>query len=280
MADPLEFLDTNSMSPEERQALSLVTGAANPTLTPREDVPVAQGGLQGETAMVQPIVEAPASLAEGGDVAGGAHSVPLATFLDMRDKAKKAEDRAAALEAAQQTQEPIEFNIPDPKVDPAGFAQASQALTNLQILSERMNFSEDFARLKFKDEEGMVDAARDWAVGRFKTDPGYEDRIMNERDPYAAIIKDYKGSKQLETLETDDWTQFQAWKASQAGGNVSTSALVNTAPAAAAPAVAASQQQARALPPRSIADLPSAGGNLHTVAVGSGQAFDSVFPMR
>lgn len=280
MADPLEFLDTNSMSPEERQALSLATGAANPTLTPMEEAPAPLEGIQGQTVAVEPVPEAPRTADEGGNVSGGVHSVPLATFLDMRDSNKKLKEQLEAFQAAAPASQPIEFNIPDPKEDPAGYSQATAAITHLQILSERMNFSEDFARLKYKDEDGLVDKAQAWAVTKFQADPGYEDRIMNQRDPYDQVIKDYKASLNLEVLETDEWTQFQAWKAAQAGGNVSTSAPVTTAPAAAAPAAAVPQSPARPLPSPSIADLSSAGGNLHSVAVGAGQAFDNVFPSR
>lgn len=273
MADPLEFLDMNTMSEQERNALAAVAGASQPTLEPVAMVPDTA-----QPAAAAPVVAETPEVIDG--VAAGAHSVPLATFLDMRDKAKKASDELEALRTASQTHEPIEFNIPDAATDPAGNAAARQALTNLQILSERMNFSEDYARLKYKDDAELVDTAQQWAIGRFKADPAYEDRIMNERNPYETIIADYRSSKQLETFAGDEWTQFQAWKASQAGGNVSVPAPVIEQPSGAAPAAPVPQQPAKPLPPRSIADLPSAGGNAHLIAVGAGQAFDNVFPMR
>lgn len=273
MADPLEFLDTNTMSEQERNALAAVTGASQPTLEPVALVP----DMSQPAAAAPAVAEAPVVI---DGVVEGAHSVPLATFLDMRDRATKAKERADALEAASQVHEPVEFNIPDAATDPAGNAAARQALTNLQILSERMNFSEDYARLKYKDETELVDTAQQWAIAKFKADPAYEDRIMNERNPYETIIADYRSSKQLEAFAGDEWTQFQAWKAGQAGGNISAAAPVIVQPVGVAPVAPTPQQPARPLPPRSIADLPSAGGNAHLIAVGAGQAFDSVFPMR
>lgn len=268
MADPLEFLDIQSMSEDERNALNLARGVSNPT-------------LQAETTVVEPpaaVEPAPETLVDGSEPAEG-HRVPLATYLSTRDELKDTKAKLAEFEAKQNAvSNAIEFNLPDPVKDPAGYSQATAAIGRLELLNERMNYSEKFARFAFKDEGTLVDDAKAWALGRFENDPSYEESIMQDADPYDKVVKDYRASQQVATLQTDEWSQFQAWKAAQAGATVDQKATPAASVAQPVAPVATQQQPASRAPvPRSITDLPSAGGSTHAVTAGPGQAFDNVF---
>lgn len=267
MADPLDFLDIGTMSEDERNALGMTQGALNPT-------------LQAETTVVEPPAAAEPvkeDLVTGAEPVEG-HRVPLATYLQTRDELKDTKAKLAEFEAKQNAaSSAIEFNLPDPAQDAAGYARATAAIGRLELLNERMNYSEKFARFAYKDEATLVDDAKAWALGRFEGDPSYEEHVMQDADPYDRIVKDYKASQQVATLQTDEWTQFQAWKAAQAGATVDQK--ITPATPAAQPAAQAAPQQPASRPPvpRSITDLPSAGGSTHGVTAGPGQAFDNVF---
>lgn len=270
--DALSFLDSGSMSQQERDALALTTGGESPTT---------QAETTTETAGQASVGTTPAAKVEVEQFEddGTGHRVPLTALLNEREKRQRLEGELATLRTTQETQEAdgaLTFDFPDPNRDPAGYARAQAGFQNLQLLNERMNFSERFARMKHTDD--VVQAAHDWAITRFKADPSYEERIMHEADPYEAIVKDHKVQTRGEEVKDDDWTAFQAWKAQQAAeAGQGDGSQIAQQPAAQAQAGAAPQQQARRMPAASIADMPGAGGSPHAVPVGAGQAFDNVF---
>lgn len=176
--------------------------------------------------------------------------VPLAALHEVRDKVKHLEGELAA---AKSQPEPVA--VPDVFEDPEGFQAFQTSQVDMKTLSVKLDLSEDLAREKFGDD--TVEAAREWALKRYEDLPGYKQKVLSQRNPYAFIVQEYQKDQLASQVNPDDWTQFQAWKAAQ-------SAVV---PAAHPQPVAA---------PVSIANAPSAGGVQH-VAIGGQAIFDDVF---
>lgn len=206
-------------------------------------------------------------------------SVPLATFLDMRDKLKKAEGRVKELEPAAE-----EVVVPDPVKDPRGYADYQSSVAQVQILNERLNVSERFARKEHGAE--LIDKVKAWALEKFETDEDFTKRIMNDADPYEAGVKEYQREQLLKELEDPaEIEAFRAWKASQQNGGQPPAPkpqpdkpqpAANAAPAKpAAPATQA--KKVPAVVPKSINDAPGGGGGHVAQVQGDGVAFDSLF---
>lgn len=205
-----------------------------------------------------PAPEAPLELTERADGSKAEPGyIPIAALLDTRDKLKAAEalasarEREIALLQGQQQQPPV-----DMFEDPEGF----QAAINRQILSAKLDLSEENARDKFGDE--TVEAARDW----FVTQPqAFQQDIMSKRHPYGAAVKEFQRVQALDKLGTDtsDIDQFLAWKAAQQAAPI--------VPAAVIP------NQGSSLPPRSLASAPSAGGLGLTPDPDPDEAFGAAF---
>lgn len=264
--DALGFLDQTGLDPNERALVEQATG--NQALSPPPPA-------------VQPAPAKDETLVSDG----AGHQIPLATYLDERRRREKAEDALAALTPADNGGGGLaDIPVPDPVTDAAGYVRYQAGVNNLAVLNERMNFSEKFARKEYGNEE--VDKMLEWVVARFKTDPQYEERVMQDRDPYETTMADYKTSLRAAELP-DDATlgEFRAWKAQKAaeGGQTDT-------PTADDPGdqprndqgrfVPVAQQPTKAKPPvpKSIVNTPSGGGSAHTVPNGPGQAFDNVIP--
>lgn len=207
-----------------------------------------------------PVPEAPLELTERADGSKAEPGyIPIAALLDTRDKLKAAEALAQSREQElaqyraqqQQPSEPIDmFENPD----------AYQAAISQQILSAKLDLSEENARDKFGDE--TVDAARDWFV---KQPESFRQGILSNRHPYGAAVKEFQRVQALDKLGTDtsDIDQFLAWKAAQ-----QTTPIV---PAAVIP------NQGSPMPPRSLASAPSAGGLGLTPDPDPDEAFGAAF---
>lgn len=273
--DPLSFLEKGSMSEAERDALRVTAGGQSPT-TETQVVEQPAGNV------AAPAQAEPAKVVEKFEDDGTGHQVPLTALLNEREKRQKAEEALAARTKADQettNREPLTFELPDPKADPAAYAQAQANVAQLSILNERMNFSEKFARKEHTN--AVVDAASEWATARFKADPSYEERIIHEADPYETIVRDFKAQQRIKEVETDDeWAKYQEWRKANGlsvqGDTGQQLAPTQQQPAAAAQPAATPQPTAPRMPSSSIADMPGAGGGQTTVPVGPGQAFDAV----
>lgn len=190
---------------------------------------------------------APAPIAEQPKPDAG--HVPLSALMDERDKRKAAEERATAAEAAKPQADA-------PYLDPD---------TENALLQLRLNTSEELVRDKEGDE--TVDAAKAWAIERFKTSPAYQAEVLAKPNPYKFVVAEHKAHLKLQAtqdLDLTDLDAFKAWKA--AGGNAAPPAQAQPAAAIAAPPT----------PPRSLASAASAGGNVNTAPSGPGVAFDAV----
>jgi hypothetical protein len=176
-------------------------------------------------------------------------SVPLPTFLDMRDRAKEAERRAAELEARNAPQTPPQ-QMPDPVDDPQGFAAWNDARTQDALTAQRFEMSDLMAKQQYGEE--VVKTAADWAMERASTDPVFKAAYMRQPHPLDWIVREHKRSGLLNDIgdNVDDWFVREAAKRG----------YQPTAPELApAPAVAATPTAAKpAVPPRSIAsDAPA-----------------------
>lgn len=170
--------------------------------------------------------------------------VPVAEAQRLRARAREAEAAAAAA-AAQYQMQPL-----DPLADVDQFNAALDERVTLAALNAKLDMSEVVARDRHGD--AAVDEALQWALQRYRANPAYRDQILAQKDPYGAVIRDYRREQALERLGNADLSeieQFRAWKAAQA-----------TLQAQPQPAAAPSAPSPSALPPRSLASATNAGG--------------------
>lgn len=239
----LDFLDGPAPAP-----------SATPASEAADDAPAR--GHDGRFTSADPAaapVEEPAPVAAAEAKPEPGH-VPLSALMDERDKRKAAEERASALEAQQPSAEAADLD-PD---------------TANALLQLRLNTSEELVRDKEGDE--TVDAAKAWAIERFKSSPSYQQEVLAKPNPYKFVVAEHKAFLKLEAtrdIDLSDLDAFKAWKAAQATGQ--------GAPPQAQPAAAAPKPAVPAAPPRSLASAPNAGGNVTTVPIGPGVAFDNAF---
>ena len=179
--------------------------------------------------------------------------IPLAAMLDEREKRRKAEERAAALEAQHRKPQ----NIPSVQDDPEAFAQHVHEATQRAVVSERFNISETLATEKHG--EAVVKAAMDWGMERAQASPAFAAEYMKQKHPIDWAVRQHKRDKLISELGDDDNAQ-KAWverRARELG-------LIPAAPQEGATAPqAAPQPVAQPKPPTpspSLASAPSAGG--------------------
>lgn len=211
-----------------------------------------------------PVIEAPAEEApqERED-----KSVPLATFLDMRDKQKDAERRAAdyerQLSEARASQQPQQ--IPDAFDDPQGFARYQQQHVAEAVTAQKFEMSDLIARQSHGDE--TVETATAWAMEKAKANPVFAAEYMKERHPIDWIVRQHKRDSLMQQVGEDP-DEFVRRRAVELG-------LTASPP----PAVVAPQPTVTApkAPPRSLVNAPSHGG-VSEVPVGRLAGMDTVFP--
>lgn len=245
------------------------------------ETPVAAPAVEGAVVNAEEGTKVVLAGGEEGVVDDKGHAVPLATYLDTRDKLKEATTRAETLQAKLDEREASErtpIERPDPATDPAGAQRFDHGLVQLQFLNEKMNNSERFARFEHKDAGDLVDKAKEWAIARFPGDAAYEESVMLHSDPFAKVIKDYQAEQRTTLLDKVDPEDFQRYlDAREKGEPYVPPKREATAATVAASAATAVRRQDPETPTRSIASATSAGGQ-GTVAVGDGEAFKSVFP--
>lgn len=189
---------------------------------------------------------------------------PISALLDERDKRKAAEaelQRYRAQEAQQQAPQ-----APDMFEDPEGYRAHQEQIVTAQALSTKLDISEELARDKFGDE--LVDQARDWALQKFTARPGFQQEVFGQRNPYRYVVEQFQRDQMASQVSPDDFAQFQAWKAAQ------------TELQASQPQPAAPTPSPRAVPPRSLASAPSAGGVMTEVQQSEEEVFEEIFPRK
>lgn len=178
--------------------------------------------------------------------------IPITALLEERDRRKAAEERLKAFEAQQQQR-------PQPQPGTPEYFQQVEASVEQRLVNERLNFSEKLARKEYGVE--TVDKAQQWALSRFADDPGYQQKVLAQPDPYEFVVLEYKQQQALSALsDPAKLDAFLAWQAQQSGQAASQQAQPQSAP-----------------PPRSLATAPSAGVKPGHAPTGEGVAFDNLF---
>lgn len=190
-------------------------------------------------------------------------TVPLAALLDIRDERNELKRRIAEFEA-QQAKAPAPKQA-DPYDDPEGFRVQIQREFEQQRVQDRLDFSYQLASDKHGAEK--VEEAREWALERARTHPGFGIELDAQKHPMEWIVQQHAKSQDFAAFETDRvaFARRILEEAGQATGTVAAPAVAQ------APAVVAEPAPS---PPRSLASSPGKGG-LKQEPVGS--AVESVF---
>lgn len=169
--------------------------------------------------------------------------VPIGALMDERDKRKARDEELkriqAELEQMRQSRQEAP-RIPDPLDDAQGFADYQRQTAESLALNVKLDMSEDLARDKFGDEK--VDAARDWALAKYRDDPSFRNKVIAQRNPYSFVVKEFEREQKVakvQDLDLADFDDYLAWKTGQA----------------------TQKSQSAPVAPRSLASLPSAGGS-------------------
>lgn len=243
----------NAGVPAEDQPKPEMAKVEEPAQEPEQPAPVEPAPVEPAQA-AQPVVE-PKQPEPG--------FVPIGAMLDTRDKLKAAEAELTQLRAQQA---PQQVQMPDPYEDPEGFARVQEQRVQSAILNQTLNTSERFARKEYGVE--TVEAAKAWALQRYASDPFYHQQVLSDADPYERVVRDYRQEQLFAKVQPSDFDAFLAWKAAQG--------QLQQQQQQAAPA--APPNPASAIPPRSLASAPSAGGVLSDVQQSDEEMFAEVIP--
>ncbi len=205
---------------------------------------------------VAPVIEQPA-------VVDAPQMVPLTAVQEERRKRQEAEERFQALQ--RQYAQPA-TELPDPYDDPGGYADSLAAQQNAQVISIKLDLSEDMARGRYGEE--LVDQAKAWTIQQYATRPGFRDEVLSQRNPYDYAVKQYQRDQVASTVNMDEFNEFKAWKDA------------NNALAQQQPALTQAQPQQRpgvTPPPRSQVLAPSAGGTSYQPPIQDEDIFGGIF---
>lgn len=173
-----------------------------------------------------------------------AKSIPLPTFLDMRDDRNELR-RWKAEREAQDAKQPEQPEA-DPYDDPRGFREEMTRQFETQRVQDRLDFSYQLASDKHGAEK--VEESRLWALERAKTQPGFGLELDQQKHPMEWIVQQHAKSQDLTAYEADPIAFARAIL--EKHGQV---------PVTAALPVAVEQKQAPQ-PPKSLASTPGKGG--------------------
>lgn len=193
--------------------------------------------------------------------------VPLATFLDLRDKLARTEREAQELRAYRQQQEAARQAqpAPDPYQDPEAYQAHQQAEVDARIYGLNLNMSRRLAEVQHGPD--VVKAAFDWGLNRCDQDPHFNAKVRSSQDPVGEVVAEWKREQLLARLDPTDFDAFQAWKASQGG----------QAPTGYAPQAAQPASQRPQAPRPSLAAGPSAGASASPIPKNGEDTFDAMF---
>ena len=238
------------MSDREEQ---LFSGIAPELPSGAEPAPAPEEIVQQPEVVTEPIAPEPAPETVEPVRDENGRTVPLPTFLDMRDQLKDERRRREEAEARVQQQAPQQ--APDPLDDPNGFAAYNQNQFQQAILQERFTMSELMAKQAHGAE--TVDTATGWALEKAKSNPLFAEEYKRQPHPIDWIVQQHKRDALLSDIgdNVDDWFTREAAKRGYA---------IQSAPNPAAPQNVAITQPALKppAPPRSIANDAAASANV------------------
>lgn len=195
--------------------------------------------------------------------------VPLATFLDQRDEAKRWKQEAEQLRQQMQQRQQPQPEAPDPLDDPHGFAAHQNQQVEQRLTQQRFEISDVIARQQHGSE--AVEAAGQWAAEKAKADPSFAISYMRQQHPIDWIVQQHKRDTMMTDIGADP-DEYVRRRALELGFTMS------PAPMAPAPAVAPQQPVAQpATPPRSLVAAPGTGGGVKDVPTGPMASLGSVF---
>lgn len=240
--------------------------AAEPTPEPEGPVRDEKGRFVPTAAEPAPAAAAPAAEPTPAPAAEPApQHVPLATFLDVRDKLNDAERRARDLQTWREQQEAASRRPrPSRDEDPEAYEAHQRQTIDDSMFAMRRDFSRNFAVVTHGQE--AVDAAFTWGVEKCDQDPHFNAKVRGHPDPVGFVVAEWRRDQVASKVDPKEYDAFLAWKAS--GG-------MTAAPAPAAPGAPA--PTAPVAPRASLAAAPSAGAHAGAVPRDGEQTFDAMF---
>jgi hypothetical protein len=202
------------------------------------------------------------------------HSVPLATFLDMRDKNKEAKAELDAMRARLADLENSKQTIsasPDPLLDPRAYTEHLENTIKDRIFNERLLTSYTIAQRNHSKED--VDAAKDWAIQRSQNDPAFDQAIQTQIDPVEWVLQQHKAVKAIEEYTRDPIAAAKRIAMEQ--GWLTDS---QQQPMVAQTTMATTQPKTQRTRTTSLTDIPAASGK--ATPENDKEIFDSAFNPR
>ncbi len=199
-------MDTNSDQPTTFQHLFGSEPATDPA--PASADPAAQPTPPDVETYQAAVTETPAQPAqlpgqEAPPQQPQSHSVPLATFIEMRKEAQEAKEAARQTQAqlAELTRRMIQPQQPqsqpiDPEIDPAGAYHALANHFNQALQTQNITFSRARAAEKFGETEVV-------AAANAAHEAGLANVFATHADPFASVMNWYKGEQLRQTIGTD-----------------------------------------------------------------------------
>lgn len=226
-----DFLSDEPSSAPETEAKGPLPDTATP------EAPAKEHAAPADDPAIPPVEPEPA-----------AHHVPLATFLDARDRAAAAEKRAQEAETWRKEQEAKanQQPVPDRNADPEGWEDWQAQQLSQALRAQTMTFSRKLA--EGGHGKDVVAEALKWGQERCGNDPFFNQRVWASDDPVELVVAEWKRDKTLANIGDGELDAFLAWKAQQAGDPPAQ-------PQNPAPAIRASP----AAPRPSLASAPAAG---------------------
>lgn len=233
------------------------TGAAPasepaPQEAPQEAAPAAEAPPPGGSEATPPA--APSAPPEGGpeptvtDPQTG-HQVPLATYLDMRERANGLETQLNFYRRQEAERLALEANPPPSRDEDPDAYEAHQAQTiDDRMYAMRRDFSRQFAMAQHGPQ--VVQAAFAWGVDQCDRDEHFNAKVRAHPDPVGFVVNEWRREQLLARLNPNEVEAFLQWKAQNPAAE---------APAAPNGAPRGQPPPKPAAPRPSLAAAPSAG---------------------
>lgn len=269
--DKLSFLDGNSTPAQPAPDTSAAPASPDQPRDEHGKFASKANDAPPATAAAAPVLQpAPTpAIAPAAPVEPRHEPVPLATFLDVRDKLKAAEKRLSEIDQRPQQPQPV----PSASADPEGYAAYLENIASSTRINTRFEMSEALARDKHTDD--VVQGAMDWAMEQAKTSPAFAAEYLQQRHPIDWAVKQQKRHAMLTQIGDDPEAYIAAEIARRTAAPALTPAAQPAIPAA-APSPQVVQPASAPAAPRSLANAPTAGSQ-HHVPSHPGAAFDATF---